>query len=1143
MPSDPSSTCPTYCIRNGRDAFHRVLNLWRRIWGRGGTRPYRSSLLLCLPALALATFPASALTNLNVRLVSNVRPSPNPLNYGDVWAENGIACLGVWLDYSIYNYGVGIYSISNPAAPVLLSIYSPSPTSQNQFELGAVRNRIGYFGSWSGGGLHIVSLTNPASPALLCRIGATSGTVTNGFDRVHTIWLERNFLYEAAHVAGIVSVKVFNLSNPSLPVYLRDIVTTNTTKVHQITVRNKGAVTVLYTSGWGGNDNGDPSSPGQTDIWDVSNVGTQPAQWLGRIYSGYNSHSSYPTPDGNTLVVCRETPGGDVKLYDITNPGTIPTNPVPLVTLTPASMGIEADIPHNPVVVSNYLFLSWYQNGIQIFDISDRTKPVRLGFYDTFPSSPTNSYEGNWGVFPHLGFDKVLLSDIQSGLYVMDFTPAITPTNNYPPLIVTQPASLTVTQGSTATLSATLTGSQLNYQWRFNAANIPGATATTLVISNIQPASAGIYTLVVSNVTAAITSSVASVSVLISQSTQIAYSEDFESAFANTNWNVFDGAANGISDYTATWAYDYSAYFSAYNGSYIPSAPNSASGTTRSVRLTVNNNDGIGSTAGVSLYPKNVNLSGAYTVKFDMWINYPGGAGGGTGSTEFSTFGINHTGTRVNWDSATAHPSDGVWFAVDGEGGDTTGKDYRAYEGNPSAGPTLLSFSASGFSASGAASANNTDSYFQSIFPSPTYETGGSPGKHWLQIEIKQDTNNVITWRMNDNLIAQRFNTSQFTNGTVMIGYMDTFSSIASPAADAFILFDNVRVEVSVPAVAPAISAQPQNASVYPQQDAAFSVAATGSAPLSFQWRFNGTNISGATSNSFTRTGVQAQDVGFYSVVVSNSAGSITSSNASLLLIDSPYLSAVTATPGDHSALISWRSVIPANSVVQFESSNVQLNSAMGNGSGFSQSSYLDPALVTNHVILLTGLTPNTLYSFQVLSTADTNTYVSGVYQFKTLQQLPSNPIPPVWWQTFFFGTTNNPSADPDADGYTTGQEYILGTNPTNTASKLSLTDAAGSNAVRVTFWPLLQDRNYQLLSKLEIGDTVWQTVNATPAPTADGRGVFSFPMTNASRSFYRLKAELTSGASTNSFALPATKSYSPYASDPICGPNRAYVR
>src|SRR6185369_13197594 len=128
-----------------------------------------ASWLVLLTALFLA-IPARGLTNLNVRLVSNVRPLTNSINYGDVWVENDIACLGVWLDYSVYNYGVGIYSITNPAAPALLSIYSPSPTSQNQFELGAVKNRIGYFGSWSGGGLHIVSLTNPAAPSLLCRV-------------------------------------------------------------------------------------------------------------------------------------------------------------------------------------------------------------------------------------------------------------------------------------------------------------------------------------------------------------------------------------------------------------------------------------------------------------------------------------------------------------------------------------------------------------------------------------------------------------------------------------------------------------------------------------------------------------------------------------------------------------------------------------------------------------------------------------------------------------------------------------------------------------------------------------------------------------------------------------------------------------
>jgi hypothetical protein len=1238
-----------------------------------------------LPLTLLSNIGASraALTNLNIHLVSNVKPSPNPISYGDVWAENDLACLGVWLNYSTYNYGVGIYSISNPAAPVLLGIYSPSPTSQNQFELGAVKNKIGYFGSWSGGGLHIVSLTNPAAPLLLCRVGATTGNVTNGFDRVHTVWLDGNFLYEAAHVPGIVSVKVFDVSNPLLPVYLRDIVTTNTTKVHQITVRNKGAQTLLFTSGWGGHDDGNLISPGQTDIWDVTQISTQPAQWLGRVYSGYNSHSSYPTPDGNTLVVCREIPGGDVRFYDISNPATIPSNATPIVTLTPAGMGMEADIPHNPVIVSNHLFLSWYQNGIQIFNITDRTKPVRVGFFDTYPSAETSSYQGNWGVFPYLGFNKLLLSDIQSGLFVMDASSVLTPTNNYPPLIITQPSSLTVTQGATATFSATLTGSALNYQWSFNGAPIGGATQNSFSINNVQGANAGIYALVITNATATVTSSVASLSVLLNENSQTMFYDNFDSASSSTNWNLFDGSANSISDYSADWSFDYNTYFSAYNNSPIPPAPNTTNNTTLGLKLVVNNNDAIAATAGMSLYPKNKNFSGAYRLKFDMWINYPGVANGNgsVGSTEHATFGLNHTGNRVNWDSTTVNPSDGAWFAVDGEGG--TSSDYRAYLGSASNSPALLSVAASGFSAAGAASRDSADPYWQSVFPSPPYESIGTPGKKWVQVELSQDANNVLTWRMNSNLIAQRANTSAFTNGTIMIGYMDLFPSIASPAQDAFVLFDNVRVELVSSTVAPAITFHPQPISIFQGQDATFTVAATGSAPLTFQWRFNGANIPGATSNSFTQANAQPENVGYYSVVISNAGGVAVSSNALLSLRDSPYITAVQAFPGEHAALISWKTSVPSDSQVQYDIASTIIpgpsSAAAAAQSSFSLNSVVDSALTTNHVILLAGLLPDTRYSFQVISTANTNTYVSGVYQFTTAgniildnpnasftgawttnnispdkystdytyantvagapdasavfrpnittpgkydvyvwypqganrannapyriafkggatnvfvnqqvgggtwqliasaldftsgtngyvalsnnanptvviadavrfayiesQEISTDGTIPAWWQNFYFGDSVNPNADPDGDSYSTAQEYVMGTNPTNRNSHLQFSGRTATNVLSATFWPLFGNRNYSLLFRPDIGLPPWQAASpGSIIPGPNGEGTFSLAITNAPKHFYRLQVRMTTNSSFGA-ALPVLKSFSPFTSDPICGPNRAYVR
>lgn len=462
----------------------------------------------------------------NISLVGTNKPVSGR-GYGDVWGEGNMACMGVWLSAIYASYGVGIFDISNPSSPALLTTYKPytGTTSANQFEQGVLRNKILYVGAWgnggnNGSGVHILSLTNPASPLLLSQITKnTAGSVTNGFNDVHTLFLERNFLYTAAHDVGTNTIKIFNVSNPFLPVYLWDVVTTNTTKVHQITVANKGTSTILYTSGWGGNDNGNPSSYGQTDIWDVSNVGTQPPVWLGRIYSGYNSHSSWPTPDGNTLVVCRETSGGEVSFYDIStppNPSASPTtNPAPITVISPASMGLEADIPHNPVVISNLLFVSWYQNGLQIFDITDRTRPVRVGSYDTFNRNRSQSYEGNWGIYPHLGLNKLLVSDIDNGFFVLDASAILTATNNYPPLLVRSPVSQTATQGFTATLSATVTGSLLKYQWRFNGGDIAGATNSSLTLNNVQTNNSGNYLVISSNSLGAVTSAVATLSVVL----------------------------------------------------------------------------------------------------------------------------------------------------------------------------------------------------------------------------------------------------------------------------------------------------------------------------------------------------------------------------------------------------------------------------------------------------------------------------------------------------------------------------------------------------------------------------------------------------------------------------------------------------
>ena len=89
------------------------------------------------------------------------------------------------------------------------------------------------------------------------------------------------------------------------------------------------------------------------------------------------------------------------------------------------------------------------------------------------------------------------------------------------------------------------------------------------------------------------------------------------------------------------------------------------------------------------------------------------------------------------------------------------------------------------------------------------------------------------------------------------------------------------------------LTTQPVSQTVLPGATVTFSVAATGTAPLTYQWRFNGTNLSGATTNTFTTNNVQASAAGNYAVLVTDCCGSTSSTNATLI-VDFPPVVAFT---------------------------------------------------------------------------------------------------------------------------------------------------------------------------------------------------------------------------------------------------------
>ncbi len=332
----------------------------------------------CAAAQASVTFP----------LVAHLDPFPGASRYADVWGDGNHAYIG-----SYNGSGVGIFDVSVPASTYLAGTYDPA--SGGQFKDVKVRNGIGYFASDNNGGLHIVDVSNPASPTLLSQVTSSQ----SGYDSIHNVSLAGNYLYEAdSHTP---TVKVFDISNPLAPTFVRNILTTDPNFIHDTTaVGNR-----LYTSGFGG----------KTDIYDTTLIGSQAPLLLGSFVSGSNSHSNWPDASGNLLASARETADGDVRLYDISNPAS----PVWKASITAASLGISAYSPHNPIIVGSRLCVSWYQAGLQVIDIQDPSNPVLIGSFDTF-AGPVSGYDGNWGVYPLLGADRVLLSDLEGGLYVIN---------------------------------------------------------------------------------------------------------------------------------------------------------------------------------------------------------------------------------------------------------------------------------------------------------------------------------------------------------------------------------------------------------------------------------------------------------------------------------------------------------------------------------------------------------------------------------------------------------------------------------------------------------------------------------------------------------------------------------------------------
>lgn len=237
---------------------------------------------------------------------------------------------------------------------------------------------------------------------------------TDIFSRSHTVFIDGNKLYcgTTNGISGTKSMAVYSLSNPTHPTLLRTLNQDypSIPSVHDMFVRND----TVY------------ASCGNTGFFvykfdTVANQFNLLTSLTSYGFQGYN-HSSFITENGKTLVFADEVPTGlPMKIYDISDFSNF-------IFKANFQSHVGAT-PHNPYIKGNKVILSYYEDGIQIYDISNPSSPVLAGYFDTHPQNGTtyNGYHGCWGAYHELPSGILLASDMQNGLFVLNVSTIFPP--------------------------------------------------------------------------------------------------------------------------------------------------------------------------------------------------------------------------------------------------------------------------------------------------------------------------------------------------------------------------------------------------------------------------------------------------------------------------------------------------------------------------------------------------------------------------------------------------------------------------------------------------------------------------------------------------------------------------------------------
>ena len=366
-----------------------------------------------------------------------------------------------------------------------------------------------------------------------------------------------------------------------------------------------------------------------------------------------------------------------------------------------------------------------------------------------------------------------------------------------------------------------------------------------------------------------------------------------------------------------------------------------------------------------------------------------------------------------------------------------------------------------------------------------------------LSLEASGGPPLTYQWRLDGNEIPGA-NSPELPLGFVQLEHTGVYDVLVSnPAGTTLSPAANVVVET-----VPLILVPPQNQAVPTNATVTLSVGVRASAPITYEWRFNGTPIPGATSSSYTFANAALSHVGDYSVHVSNPLGSVSATAYVAVLIppsftlqpltqtvvegdDATFRAAVTGLPP---FAFRWRrpGVSAITNAIGYDTPIITITNVP-----LSYSNNTIDCIASNPVRPAPGGVQSTIVRLYVLPDGDGD-------------RLPNS------WETANGFNINDPAdaaADTDGDGISNRDEYLGGTNPNDATSflRVQLMDVNLATPAALLSFNAASNKTYTVQYRDALADPEWFKLMHVEGALTNRTMRITDPSPSAPSRFYRL--------------------------------------